>query len=79
MMEIFEAIKIEEYECEVTCPNCDQKLEVAFRNVMSEDIVECDICGQKIKLVDQKGATKKFIAKINHLLDNLEKELGILD
>ncbi len=78
-MEIQEAIRIEEYKCETSCPNCSQKLSVAYKNVVEQDVVECDICGQMIKLVDQEGATKRFVAKINRLLNNLDKELGLLD
>lgn len=78
-MEILEAINIEEYQCDVSCPNCDQRLSVSFKSVVEEDVVECDICGQKIKLVDQEGATKKFIGKIHRILNNLDQELGHLD
>jgi len=78
-MEILEAVNIEDYQCEVSCPNCDQNLSVAFKSVVEEKVMDCDICGQKIKLVDQEGAAKKLIGRINHILNNLEKELNHLD
>jgi len=78
-MEILEAIKIEDYQCEVSCPNCDQSLSVPFKSVVEEKVIECDICGQNIKLVDQEGAAKKFIGRINRILNNLDKEFDHLD
>ena len=78
-MEILEAIKIEDYQCEVSCPNCDQNLSVPFKNVVEEKVMDCDICGQKIKLVDREGAAKRFIGRINRLLNNLDKEFDHLD
>lgn len=77
-MEILEAINVQDYQCEVSCPNCDQNLSVEFRSVVEEKILDCDVCGQKIKLVDQEGAAKEFIGRINRILNNLDEELGHL-
>jgi len=57
---------------EISCPSCNRKITVTFKDAMNKKLVKCSGCGQEIQL-SPDSKLKKGLKDFNDTVKNVEK------
>jgi peptide subunit release factor 1 (eRF1) len=58
-----------------SCPECNYKNKVPFKDFAKEKTIICAGCGQEIKLKDHNNSTKKSIQSVNDSIKDLNNTI----
>ena len=70
-------IDIGKEKIKINCPDCNRLLTVTLKQVANQTTISCTGCGNRVKLVDDKGSTRKGVTEINRSFQKLERTLKI--
>jgi len=71
-------MNIAELTYEIPCPSCRHQIAVSMQEIANQSVLDCTDCHQRIRVVDEDGATKKGIRSVNRILKNLDNQLAKL-